>query len=167
MTRIALLLVLGVAAAACHKESLLNDANNSPIRGANLLIHAAANEEMCVDAQSDPAEAHPKIWLFHCTGRENQRWTFADQGDGSSEILGVGGLCLDVQGRSSGDGTPLVLYPCTGANNQKFRHLVDGRLQEVQTGKCLTVNEYVERSPVFIDHCNDKPEPQAWAISPR
>jgi hypothetical protein len=163
----AAMVTLGLGAASCHKAPLLNDANNSPIHGANLLIHAATNEEMCIDAQSDPAEAHRMIRLFHCHGRENQRWTFADQGDGSSEILGIGGLCLDVQGRSSGDGTPLQLYPCTGAVNQKFRHNIDGRLQEVQTGKCLTVSDYVEKSPVFIDKCADKPEPQAWVISPR
>jgi Ricin-type beta-trefoil lectin domain len=162
-----LLVALALVAAGCHGKPLLNDANNSPIRGANLLLHAAANEEMCVDAQADPAEGHRMVRLYHCHGRENQRWTFADQGDGSSEILGVGGQCLDVQGRSSGDGTPLQLYPCTGAVNQKFRHLVDGRLQEVQTGKCLTVADYVEKSPVFIDKCNDKPAPQAWVISPR
>jgi hypothetical protein len=159
-----LALLLG---AGCHKDPLFNEANNSPIRGANLLIHAAPNEEMCIDAQTDPAEGHRMLRLFHCQGRENQRWTFADQGDGSSEILGLGGQCVDVQGRSSGDGTPLQLYPCTGAVNQRFRHLVDGRLQEASTGKCLTVNDYVEKSPVFIEKCSEKPEPQAWVISPR
>jgi hypothetical protein len=167
MTRSAILFTLALGSAGCHAAPLLIDGNNSPIRGANLLIHSATNEELCIDARSEPAEAHRMIQLFHCHGRENQRWTFADMGDGSSEILGVGGMCLDVQGRSSGDGTPLQIYPCTGAVNQRFRHLVDGRLQEVQTGKCLTVNEYVEKSPIFIDKCNEKPVPQAWVISPR
>ena len=155
------------AALSCHKGSPLVDANNSPIRGANLLIHAGANEELCVDAQLDPAEGHRMARLVHCHGRDEQRWTFVDQGDGSSEIVGVGGECLDVQGRSSGEGTPLQLYACTGAVNQRFRHLIDGRLQEVQTGMCLTVGDLVERSPVYIDTCKDKPEPQAWVISPR
>jgi hypothetical protein len=158
---------VALALTGCHKGSPLVDANNSPIHGANLLIHAGSNEEMCIDAQADPSEGHLMVRLFHCHGRENQRWTFADQGDGSSEILGVGGQCLDIQGRSSGEGAPLQLYPCTGAPNQKFRHLIDGRLQEIQTGKCLTVSDYVEKSPVFIDKCAEKPEPQAWVISPR
>jgi hypothetical protein len=163
----ALSLLLPIVALGCHGAPLLVDGNNSPIHGANLLIHAASNEELCVDAPVDAAEGHRMVRLFHCRGAESQRWTFADQGDGSSEVLGVAGLCLDVQGRSSGDGTPLQLYPCTGAANQRFRHLVDGRLQEVQTGKCLTVEDFVEKAPVFIDKCADKPAPQAWIISPR
>jgi len=158
---------LSLALAACHAAPVLNDANNAPIRGANLLIRAAKNEEMCIDAESDRAELHPLIQLFHCHGRENQRWTFAEENDASSQILGIGGLCLDVQGQHSSSGTPLQLYPCANAANQKFRHNVDGRLQEVQTGKCLTAGDFKEHSPVFIDDCRDDKPGQVWIISPR
>jgi hypothetical protein len=156
-----------MAISACHGTPLFNDANNAPIRGANLLIRANANEEMCIDAQSDRAELHPSVQLFHCHGRENQRWTFAEQTDASSQILGIGGLCLDVQGQHSSNGTPLQVYPCAGTPNQKFRHNIDGRLQEVQTGKCLTVDDFVEHSKIFIDTCSDKKPGQVWIISPR
>jgi Ricin-type beta-trefoil lectin domain len=155
------------AIVGCHGKSLFNDANNAPIHGANLLIHSAKNEEMCIDAENSKAELSPLVQLIHCHGRENQRWTFADQNDGSSQILGIGGLCLDVQGQHSSTGTPLQLYPCGGATNQKFRHNIDGRLQEMQTGKCLTVSDFVEKSPVFIDDCREKKPGQVWVVSPR
>jgi hypothetical protein len=161
-TRVALAVVL----LGCHKTPVFNDANNAPIRGANLLVRAATNEEMCIDAQSG-GEMHPLVQLFHCHGRENQRWTFAEQGDFSSQILGIGGLCLDVQGQHTSSGTPLQLYPCASTSNQKFRHNIDGRLQEVQTGKCLTVSEFSDHARVFIDECGDKKPGQVWVISPR
>jgi hypothetical protein len=160
-------LLAAVFLAACSKKSLFNDANNAPIRGANLLIRAASNEEMCMDAVSNPAELHAMIKLLHCQGGESQRWTFSDQADASSQILGMGGLCMDVQGQHSSSGTPLQLYPCAGTPNQKFRHNVDGRLQEIQTGKCLTVDDFVEKAPVFIDDCSEKKKGQVWIISPR
>jgi hypothetical protein len=157
---------LGFALASCHGGPVFNDANNSLIRGTNLLIRAESNEEMCIDAESG-GELHPTIQLFHCHGRENQRWSFAEQGDASSEIVGIGGLCLDVQGQHSSSGTPLQLYPCTGAPNQRFRHEIDGRLREIQTGKCLTVGDFTEHAHVFIDDCSGKKRGQVWVISPR
>jgi|HubBroStandDraft_1064217.scaffolds.fasta_scaffold219963_2 hypothetical protein len=167
LARLGVLLLGASALASCHKKSLLNDANNAPIHGSNLLVRAASNEEMCIDAENSRAELHPLVELLHCQGRENQRWTFADQNDGSSEILGIGGLCLDVQGQHSSSGTPLQLYTCAGTANQKFRHNIDGRLQEVQTGKCLTAGEFVEKSPIFIDDCSDKKPGQVWIVTPR
>jgi hypothetical protein len=150
---------------SCHKGPVWNDANNSPIRGMNLLIRAASNEEMCIDAQST-GEIHPTVQLFHCHGRENQRFSFLEQGE-SSQITGIGGLCLDVQGQHSNNGTPLQLYPCSGAPNQRFRHEIDGRLREVQTGKCLTVSDFTEHAGVFIDDCAEKKKGQVWVIAPR
>jgi hypothetical protein len=167
----ALVLAVALPLLGCSKKPLFNDANNAPIRGANLLVRTAANEEMCMDAEGNGAELSRPLQLFHCHGRENQRWTFAEQSDGSSEILCVGGLCMDVQGQRTSSGSPLQLYTCAGTPNQKFRHNIDGRLQELQTGKCLTVAELVDKSPLFIDTCSDKPADkspgQIWVISPR
>jgi alpha-galactosidase len=70
----------------------------------------------CLDA---PLSAVPgnDVTLFDCNGGANQQWTFS--ADGSIRDLDSG-LCLDVTGNSTGNGTPVQLWTCTGAANQRW-----------------------------------------------
>src|SRR5262249_33006584 len=53
--------------------------------------------------------------LWDCNGSESQNWTF--QG---GSLVSAGGLCLDVTGGSSDDGTPLQVWGCWGGANQQW-----------------------------------------------
>ena len=69
------------------------------------------------DGKAETFRAGDSVILFDCTGGANQRWTF----DVGGSIRGVdSGLCLDVTGDRTANGTPVELWTCTGAANQRW-----------------------------------------------
>ncbi|WP_262286400.1 ricin-type beta-trefoil lectin domain protein [Micromonospora sp. MA102] len=70
----------------------------------------------CLDA---PLNAAPgaKAQIWDCNGGANQRWTRNSDGT----IRGQqSGLCLDVNGAATGNGTTVILWNCTAAANQRW-----------------------------------------------
>jgi beta-glucosidase len=69
-------------------------------------------------------------------------WTVVppgSSGTGSTgPITGYQGLCLDVRGANSADGTPVQVYTCNGTNAQQWTVMANGTLQAL--GKCLDVS---------------------------
>ncbi|WP_436531536.1 RICIN domain-containing protein [Actinoplanes sp. HUAS TT8] len=68
----------------------------------------------CLDSPTG-AVAGSKAQLWDCSGAANQRWTFTS---GSTIRNAQSGLCLDVTGNATANGTAVVLWTCTGASNQ-------------------------------------------------
>jgi beta-glucosidase len=65
-------------------------------------------------------------------------WTVAPANSGTTgPVTGYAGLCLDVRGASSADGTPVQVYTCNGTNAQQWTVASNGTLQAL--GKCLDV----------------------------
>ena len=56
---------------------------------------------------------------------------------GTGPIVGLAGKCVDIQGASSADMTPLVIYTCHGGANQSWTVSSDGTLRSL--GKCMDV----------------------------
>jgi chitinase len=56
---------------------------------------------------------------------------------GSGPVTGYQGLCLDVRGANSADGTPVQVYTCNGTNAQTWSLTSSNQLQAL--GKCLDV----------------------------
>ncbi|MBY8882836.1 ricin-type beta-trefoil lectin domain protein [Actinacidiphila acidipaludis] len=71
----------------------------------------------------------------------------------TGETVGVGGLCLDVRGGLTADGTPVQLYGCNHTAAQQVVHQSDGTVRIL--GKCLTVNgnSTADHAPVGIATC--------------
>ena len=70
----------------------------------------------CLDAPIG-AVAGDHVTLFDCNGGSNQQWTF--HSDGS--VSGVAsGLCLDVTGNNTANGTLVGLWTCNAAVNQRW-----------------------------------------------
>jgi hypothetical protein len=158
------LMGLGVLAVGACGGSGYN-VTAKPLHGSEMLVRTALNEQLCWDAKNDKAAGGTPLMLWKCHGKENQRWTFADQPGGTNTLLGVGGLCVDVKGHRAGDGTPLQLWPCTNQSNQQFRHNSDGRIVETQTGKCLTAKAAADNTPITIDECDVNNGGQVWTIA--
>ena len=58
------------------------------------------------------------VAIWDCTGGANQHWRV--NADGT--IVGVeSGLCLDVTGARTGNGTPVEIWTCNGGSNQQWR----------------------------------------------
>src|SRR4029079_6150409 len=70
----------------------------------------------CRDA---PLNAAPgaKAQIWDCNGTPNQQWVF----NGNGTVGGLqSGLCLDVNGNATANGTTAILWTCTAAANQRW-----------------------------------------------
>ena len=79
------------------------------------------------------------------SGANNQKWTFADQGNGQYKITGVAsGRVMDVAGISTANGAKIHLWDWLNANNQKWTVTPVGngsfKLTAVHSGKVADVN---------------------------
>jgi hypothetical protein len=131
--------------------------------GTNFTIHSEiGGAHFCMDASLDHGvhDGDP-VYVFHCTGRENQRWTLTQSLRGETALIGVDGYCLDVRGAGHGAGTPVQLYQCHFQDNQRFIALPDGHIKEVASGKCLAALGASDRAPVVLDFCQASPN-QIW-----
>ncbi|MFC3993333.1 ricin-type beta-trefoil lectin domain protein [Actinoplanes siamensis] len=89
--------------------------------GANQTWTATSSNQLtvygnkCLDAPSASAGGQVRIWS--CTGAANQQWRL--NADGT--ITGVqSGLCLDVTGAGTANGTAVGLWTCNGGSNQRW-----------------------------------------------
>lgn len=129
-----------IATASLAASAMFSQLAHANEFGTNFMIASApGGGQFCMDAAGNGKVDGTPVFLFHCHGRENQRWTITHNVDGSSAITGTGGLCLDVRGGGARDGTPVQLWQCHFGGNQRFRVFDDGRIQEVGSGKCLMV----------------------------
>ncbi|GAA3494525.1 glycoside hydrolase family 16 protein [Streptomyces prasinosporus] len=86
-------------------------------------------------------------------------------GDGGASktgaVKGVGGMCVDVAGASTADGTPIQLHDCTGVDAQQWTLGADGTVRAL--GKCLDVRggSTADGTPVQLHTCNGT-KAQQW-----
>ncbi|MFE2945045.1 family 16 glycosylhydrolase [Streptomyces sp. NPDC059255] len=94
------------------------------------------------------------------------RVTTGDSGSGGTTgtITGIGGMCVDVAGASSANGTPIQLHNCNGVAAQQWTVGTDGTIRAF--GKCLTVkdNSTADGAPLQLWDCNGGGN-QRWGIS--
>jgi hypothetical protein len=60
-------------------------------------------------------------------------------GNGTGQVVGYGGLCLDVRGASSANFTPVQVYTCNGTPAQQWTVVQAGSTLHA-LGKCLDIN---------------------------
>lgn len=77
----------------------------------------------------------------------------------SGEILGLGGLCLDVRGGVAADGQPVQVYTCNHSAAQQASHATDNTVRLLN--RCLTATATANRTPVSIASCAATPG-QSW-----
>ena len=70
----------------------------------------------------------------------------------SGEVIGVGGLCLDVQGGQSADGTAVQVYGCNHTASQQVTHQSDGTRAAV--GQVPDRQQRRHRQPLAGQHCH-------------
>jgi hypothetical protein len=99
--------------------------------------------------------------LSRCDGTEGQRFTLGPDG-----TLRIDGLCLNVTGGSSNDGTPVELSGCTGSASEVFRVTAFGLLHNPESGKCLADpgDSTAAGTQLAIEDCYGLPG-EIWAVS--
>ncbi len=121
----------GMSFPSAASSRCLDDPMSSTANGTQPIIwdcHGAANQRWmvvgdtirvlgkCLDAPIG-ATAGSVVQLWDCNGGTNQRWNFNFNGS----ISGVAsGLCLDVTGNNTANGTRVGLWTCNGAANQRW-----------------------------------------------
>ncbi|MCO5974073.1 ricin-type beta-trefoil lectin domain protein [Actinoallomurus soli] len=78
---------------------------------------------------------------------------------GTGEVVGVGGLCLDVRGGVDADGQPVQVYTCNHTTAQQADHAGDDTVRLLS--RCLTAGGTANGAPVTIASCNGAPG-QSW-----
>ncbi|GIM89131.1 ricin-type beta-trefoil lectin domain protein [Paractinoplanes toevensis] len=76
------------------------------------------------------------------------------------EVIGVGGLCLDVRGGVAADGQPVQIYGCNHSAAQLVTYGADNTVRTL--GRCLTAGGTANRAPVTIGSCTPAAATQTW-----
>ncbi len=127
------------------------------------VIHSA-DPAKCFDVKGDNASQHALVRLSGCHGRENQRWDFGPGAGGAVQVGGIGGLCLTAMLAPAPDGTSTEILTCNGTPSQEFKFYVDGRIQELQTNKCLTLGGG-NGSGIMLLPCDAANAGQVWTLA--
>ncbi|MER5863208.1 family 20 glycosylhydrolase [Kitasatospora sp. NPDC002040] len=116
-------------------------------------VHTVATGGQALDdpASSTATGLQLDTWALH--GGSNQKWTFAQQADGSYTLTnGASGLCLDVNGGSMSAGAAVIQYTCSGGANQRWQvtALTGGgyTLASARSGLLLTTGSTANGAPV-------------------
>ncbi|MTK02053.1 endo-1,4-beta-xylanase [Micromonospora sp. CP22] len=70
----------------------------------------------CLDAPNN-ASAGTQVQIWDCSGAANQQWVFNSNGTISNAQTG---LCLDVNGAATANGSAVIVWNCHGGGNQRW-----------------------------------------------
>ena len=80
-------------------------------------VRCRSTAAKCLDVREPGAPPPAPGGHLDCNGGANQRWTV--NADGT--IVGVqSGLCLDVTGAGTANGTLVEIWTCNGGSNQQW-----------------------------------------------
>jgi beta-glucosidase len=108
----------------------------------------------CLDDTGSSTANGTQVQIYSCSGAANQSWVSPAGSGGSASgatgpVLGYEGLCLDVAGASSANGTKVDVYTCNSTNAQSWTVESNGTLQAL--GKCLDVTSGGTANGTLID----------------
>ncbi len=109
------------------------------------------------------AQKGAQLVLSDRTGFTTQNWRAGPSAPRVATLTGRTGLCVDLTGGVTDNGTPLEVWGCNGAGNQKLSLYGDGTLRILD--KCVDIggDHLSNGSPVQIWECNNTAA-QRWAI---
>jgi len=127
-------------APSCAPGSRLDDTNGATANGTGMQIwaatggsnqswnfanvggaswNAAVNGPYCLDDNGGAQGTQVALW--GCNGGVNQKWTAAQDGSSAQyKFLNGAGLCMDVSGALSANGTKVQSYTCNGTGAQSW-----------------------------------------------
>jgi hypothetical protein len=90
----------------------------------NVKLTMKANNNKCVGPKGHAKVAGTKLEVQDCNGGDDQAWITGETAAGSGvfmlKVVGAPGLCLDVAGAGTANGTAMQIMSCTGQDNQLF-----------------------------------------------
>jgi Ricin-type beta-trefoil lectin domain len=126
--------------------------------GTNFGIHTYVDPNFCMESEGDG-----RIMMSQCAVRDNQHFTFTNNGDGTSLIVDGYGLCLD---RGNGvAGTAVMSLPCNFGASQKFKYTVKGKLDDPGKTSCVATIAAALDAAVFDAKCTTKHDITIFQLS--
>jgi acetylxylan esterase len=120
---------------------------------------SSGNTNMCMNVEwHGYPVAGTALRVKPCDPWRNQQWIL-----NNSQITGVGGYCVDVQGSVASDGAPVVYVPCNGGPSQQWT-AANGTIVGIG-GKCLDIGGAAPANwaPLIISTCTGSPS-QRWLL---
>jgi hypothetical protein len=118
----------------------------------------AGYQGMCLDDSAFGGSGTQQL-IYNCNGGSNQQWTV--ESNGTVQALG---MCLDVRGGATTNGTPVQVYTCNDTGAQDWAPQPNGELVNPQSGKCLTdPASGPSGTGLVIDDCSGGPN-QDWTL---
>jgi hypothetical protein len=128
---------------------------------------------LCADVAGFKKNDGARVVGFPCNGKENQRWSIADDYDDGGPYPGgpggggydtalltprhAPGLCLDVR-----SGQDLIIYDCHGRSNQRFAFTTRGETELQVNGNCVTAPTKIE-TQLYVARCTGSYQ-QRWNV---
>ena len=132
--------------------------------GTNFQVKNGLDNSFCMDIAGGATEGRT-LSLSQCTAAASQRWGFTWNANDTNSIVETQGMCVDVRGRHAGDGIAIAAYKCHHADNQKFTFTATGHIQELKSGKCLSVPRAAAGVAVFLEDCDETKKQQSWKLA--
>jgi len=109
----------------------------------------------CIDQSNGNQSPYLQMQLWDCgPGNPNQQISYNSS---TQAITTPGGLCFDVLGSGTADGTAVIQYPCHGGPNQSWVYGADQTLRPQNApDKCLDFTSFVNGEPLAIYNCANR-----------
>ena len=110
---------------------------------------------LCLTDPGSSTSPGTQTQIQTCNGSSDQVWTpqaGSSSGGGTSPtgaVTGYEGLCLDVNGANSANGTKVDIYTCNGTNAQQWTVESNSTIQAL--GKCLDVTGGATANGTLVD----------------
>lgn len=132
--------------------------------GTNFQVKNGLDNGFCMDIAAGVNEGRA-LSLSTCSAAASQRWAFTWNANDTNSIIEAQGMCVDVRGRRAGDGTAIAAFKCHHGDNQRFTFTPTGHIQELKSGKCLSVPRAAAGVAVFLEDCNEASKNQTWKLA--
>ena len=105
-----------------------------PSTSGNTLVSSL--NDRCIDVPNWNFADGQRLIMWDCHGGTNQRWRAVD-----GTLRTENGMCMDVAGGGTADGTPLQIARCSGNPAQQFVLSGAGDLVNPQADKCVDITD--------------------------
>jgi hypothetical protein len=156
-----------VAAFALASSAAPAHAKNFPattVHGANLLIKSQLDANFCITVGVGLDEGRT-ITLTQCGLADVQRWAFTWDSDNTNLIVESQGMCLEGHQRRADAGLALSVFRCRPGGTRRFTVWPSGLIENVNSGKCLTVPGAAANVAVSVADCDESDLRQLWKFA--
>jgi hypothetical protein len=130
-------------------------------------FNLVSSDGLCLDVPGDNLAEGQSLWMWDCSGTENQQFIFADD---SWRITAARNTSLCVDAGDMSVGSQVSLSECTGEDQQVFGYDDDARTiflanSGSDASLCLKSEGAADAAAVTVASCDTEDNAQQWGFS--